>query len=590
MNQNTRTLIFVGVAVLAAIGAWATAPSAARVVPDDVVNQPIAPDFKDPLLARSMEIQEFDEKTGDPKVFKVEEQNGIWSLPSKYGYPADAERQLGEAAANLMHLTKLGVVSNEARDHALFGVVDPETAKVGATGVGKRITLTGEGGKPLLDIIVGKEVKDQPDQRYVRIPGRDAVYPVKINISKLSTKFEDWIEKDLLKVSGWDIVEVIQNNYSVDRVQGSVKQGEMVDLKYDDKQSKWSMEGLQPGEELDAARLNELKSALDDLKIVDVRRKPAGLSGELRRAEGIELDQQAILSLASKGFYLTQDGNLLSNEGEVIVHTKDGIEYVLRFGDIAADTEGGDADQPADAADAAKAAEGDAAGDAPPKTGANRYIFVTARFDESLIPKPDADQPAATPAAAAPPAAETPAAEPPPAATPAEPASETPAEKPAEATATPEGAGGDDAGQEPAPAAAEAAPAAAETKSQPAADARPADKPAGDAPPADAKAGPAAPADDPQQKAAEAERQRKQSEYDDKLKKGQERVKELNNRFADWYYVIPDDVYKKIHLTRADVLKKPEPAKTDAPKSPEEQLQDLQGGLKAPEGTTPPTP
>ncbi|MBL9122905.1 MAG: DUF4340 domain-containing protein, partial [Planctomycetaceae bacterium] len=378
MNQNARTMIFVAVAAVAALGAWATRPTTARITPDDdVVNKPLTPDFTDPLAARSMEIIDFDEATGDPKVFKVAQVNGIWSLPSKFDYPADAERQLGEAATSLLNLTMLGVASNAAKDHPLFGVVDPSTAKVGATGVGKKITLEGDGGKKLLELIVGKEVKDQPDQRYVRVPGRDAVYPVKINTSKLSTKFEDWIEKDLLKLSGWDIIEVVQNNYSVDRLRGSVTPGEVVDLKYDDAQSKWSLEGLAEGEELDTTRLNELKSALDDLKIVDVRRKPAGLSAELRREEGIQLDQTALVSLANKGFYLTQDGSLLSNEGETIVHTKDGIEYVLRFGDIATDTEEGAAEPPKDPAAADAAAEGEKPTDpAAPKTGANRYIFV----------------------------------------------------------------------------------------------------------------------------------------------------------------------------------------------------------------------
>lgn len=605
MNQNSRTMLFVGVAALAAIGAWATRPSSARITPDDeVINKPLAPDFVDPLAARSMEIVDFDEATGEPKVFKVAQVNGIWSLPSKYEYPADAERQLGEAAANLMDLKMLGVASNLASDHPLFGVVDPSTAKVGATGVGKKITLEGEGGKPLLSLIVGKEVKDQPDQRYVRVPGRDAVYPVKINTGKLSTKFEDWIEKDLLKLSGWDITEVVENNYSIDKLQGKVIPGEVVDLKYDDAQSKWSMEGLAAGEELDTTKLNELKSALDDLKIVDVRRKPAGLSAELRREEGIQLDQAALVSLANKGFYLTQDGSLLSNEGETIVHTKDGVEYVLRFGDIATDTEEGSTEKKDEKAGEAKAEDGkDPSDKEAPKTGANRYIFVTARFDESLIPKPGEAAPAAgeaTPAAegapaeaaatepaaaetAVPaeekpteekpaeekPAEEAPATETP--AAPAEPAAETPAETPPPAADAngPQGAGGDDGGQDPA------------TETPPATTAAAAAPPAAAAP-----AGPPAAAEDPAKKAAEAEQLRKQSEYEAKIKKGQERVKELNDRFADWYYVISDDVYKKIRLTRSDVIKKPEAKEgaenADIPKSPLDELQQLkEEGLPA---------
>ena len=33
---------------------------------------------------------------------------------------------------------------------------------------------------------------------------------------------------------------------------------------------------------------------------------------------------------------------------------------------------------------------------------------------------------------------------------------------------------------------------------------------------------------------------------------------ELNARFADWYYVISDEVFRKIHLNRDDLIKKKE--------------------------------
>ena len=33
------------------------------------------------------------------------------------------------------------------------------------------------------------------------------------------------------------------------------------------------------------------------------------------------------------------------------------------------------------------------------------------------------------------------------------------------------------------------------------------------------------------------------------------RVEELNGRFSDWYYVISDDIYQKIHLGRTDIVK-----------------------------------
>ena len=57
----------------------------------------------------------------------------------------------------------------------------------------------------------------------------------------------------------------------------------------------------------------------------------------------------------------------------------------------------------------------------------------------------------------------------------------------------------------------------------------------------------------------EKENQRKQDEYQDQITKGLNHAKELNARFADWYYVISDDVYRKIYLTRDQIIQKKQP-------------------------------
>ena len=54
----------------------------------------------------------------------------------------------------------------------------------------------------------------------------------------------------------------------------------------------------------------------------------------------------------------------------------------------------------------------------------------------------------------------------------------------------------------------------------------------------------------------EKENQRRREEYEGKIAQGKKHVQELNNRFADWYYVISDDVYRKIHVGREQVVKK----------------------------------
>ena len=59
-----------------------------------------------------------------------------------------------------------------------------------------------------------------------------------------------------------------------------------------------------------------------------------------------------------------------------------------------------------------------------------------------------------------------------------------------------------------------------------------------------------------QRKQVQADNERKQKTYDDKVKAGKARAKELDARFANWYYVVSEDVFKKIHLGRADIVKK----------------------------------
>ena len=44
--------------------------------------------------------------------------------------------------------------------------------------------------------------------------------------------------------------------------------------------------------------------------------------------------------------------------------------------------------------------------------------------------------------------------------------------------------------------------------------------------------------------------QQEQKIYDEKLAKAQKRVDKMNALFAEWYYIIPEDVYKQIHLSR----------------------------------------
>src|SRR4029079_3956294 len=239
-----------------------------------------------------------------------------------------------------LDLEKLNLASDKPGDQELYGVIAPDVSKLrpGMVGVGTRIIVRGGQEKPLADLVIGKDVKDQPGLRYVRSADRDQIYVVKVKTDKFSTKFEDWIEKDLLKLQAFDVRDVELNDYSTadnvsanGGIQLQVKKRNRIKLAYDDSKSNWKLVEISefdekgqpiPGElaedeELNNEKLNALKTALDDLKIVDVQRKPKGLSQDLKASDELVKDNEAALSLVQRGFFpVGADREIYSSEGE----------------------------------------------------------------------------------------------------------------------------------------------------------------------------------------------------------------------------------------------------------------------------------
>ncbi len=534
-SPATRTAMFLGAGLaLLAVGGWLQLRPALRyreTVADGAVTKVLFPEFTDAAKAASLAIVSFDEDTATLRPFKVLKSGGVWALPSHENYPADAREQLAAAATELIDRPILDVVSTSPGDQETYGVIEPDAdkVKVGATGVGQLVEIRDASGNRLARLVIGKEDRrpvgaDAAGRtlRFVRRAGQDPIYRVELDTTKFTTKFDDWIEKDLLKLSPWDIRQLTLDDstcsYDVDQATGLVVSQDRtarIDLAYDDKDAAWSLaklvefgkddkpveKELAADQELATVKLNDLRNALGDLKIIDVARKPAGLSAELKAEEKFTGDREAVLSLAQRGFFPFRTGEILSSSGETVVGMKDGVEYLLRFGNRT--TVEGDAELAAEAAP-------DAAG-----TG-GRYLFVLARLNESLLEKPVLqplpDEPAETD--------DKPAAD----------ADKPPGE---DDTADKPAAGDDTA------AAALAAAEEAEAKAQAALDER---------------------------RRVERENRLKQEEYDEKVKTAQKRVRELNGRFADWYYVVSDAEYAKIRLGLADVIRSKPPE--EAPAAP----------------------
>ncbi|MBD3258012.1 DUF4340 domain-containing protein [candidate division GN15 bacterium] len=371
MTENRTTITFVGVAVVLAALAWILAPR--QITPEAFVDQgeEFYPDFTNPNTATTLEVIDYDEATASADPFKVTFKNNQWTIPSHHDYPADAKDRLAQTAAGIIDIKKDEFRSNNVAEHEAFGVIDPLDETAGLTGRGQRVTIRDASDQILADFIFGKEVEGRQGYRYVRVPGQNRVYASKVDL-EITTRFEDWIKTDLLEAPKHRMRRLVLNDYSVDERTGSINRRDRMELAKQGEE--WQLRG---SGKLDTLVLDTVLSTLADLKIVGVRPKPEGLSSGLKKAGNRQkISQSDVVDLQSKGFYFSRDGQLLSNEGELQVTTKNGVRYTLRFGEVVYGS--------GEAVTAGTGAGGEQQGAAE-----NRYVFITAEFDPSMLPEPE---------------------------------------------------------------------------------------------------------------------------------------------------------------------------------------------------------
>lgn len=363
-GEMRRTAAFAAAAAALAGLAWLTQPQREEPPLFQDQGERFFPGFRDPLSAASLEIVTYDEAQAVATPFQVRSKGGRWTLPSHHDYPADARDRLQKTAADAIDLAKERVVSERVEDHEALGVIDPLDAAASLKGRGTRITFRDGKGAVLAGLILGREVPGQKGLRYARVPGSRRTYATKA-AGEFPARFSDWIETDLLLLDPSAVSAIVIDSYVVDEERGTLRDRQQTALKRGEGDA-WTLDGLKSREALDEGKVRGLVGALHELMIVDVRPKPAGLSRDLRRTDAeaaLSLTEADLASLQSRGFYLTRDGTLVSNQGELGISCDDGVVYTLRFGEVTA--------------------------------GENRFLFVTASFVESAAPKP-ADDPADT--------------------------------------------------------------------------------------------------------------------------------------------------------------------------------------------------
>lgn len=619
MNQaTTRTLVFVGVALISTAIAFTSnqLTKPAKLADGDEFGKEFNPEFTDAGKATSMRVVSFDDATASSKMFTVQYDDG-WKIPSYHNYPADGKDQLAKAAASVIGLKRGSLASRRKTDHERFGVIDPLDEENPATkGRGMRITIS-EKDTALADFIVGNKVEGDEDKRYVRKFGEDKVYKVSAKFD-VSTKFSDWAETDLLKTSGFDITRLRGSRPKINE-QDEYEGDEIVELTREKSGDPWKLVGLDEAtEELKTDDINTMVNTLDDLRLVGVRPRPSFEGRPILNADlKVDLPKELLSNpevrtnivkmlradLGEKGFRVGQDEEgqtqIVSREGELTAGTKDGVVYKLTFGSVFTGTEQ-EIETGTTEESKADGKKKDAAKEKPEDQKKSRYLIVRVNFDESLLGKPPVEPTKPTPPPGVEPTDEAKEAgdkddksdkkED------AEKKEDTPKKesdqkgnaekKDADAAA---GSNGDDTvsadksdekkddakaeGEKPAAEKKEDEKKTADKK-----DNAPADKPKTDAD--DAKKDDTKKEEPKKDLKAEyqealkrydAEKGRYASEkqaFEAKIETGKQKVKELNDRFADWYYVISNDSFDKLRLSRADLIKtKEKPAeKTDAEK------------------------
>jgi len=396
--MNRTTIIMVALALGSMGLAWSMRPVELAAVQFEDTGEALFPGFTDPTTATGLAVVAWDEKEAKVVRFEVEQKQGRWVIPSHNDYPADGTERMGKAAASFIDVKKDRYYGDNAADHAAFGVLDPEGAEGKDDEKGQRITIKDASGTVLVDIIVGKEIAERPGFHYVRLPagdGQKRVYGSELKLD-ISTKFEDWIEKDLLKLERDELVSMVYDPYTVDETEGKIVdknpiRAEAVDPTATSKRDWKASEGtvVPPGKELDSTKLRQMLTQMASLKIVGVRPRP----------EARNVIEQQILAqdMSRKGFFIarTDSGQqqLVGNEGLLSAVSEDGVVFSLLFGEVtyesgislSAGMESSSSEPTEDEKGVMEeAVEPEPEGEGDTSKQASRFIFVDVVYDEGL--------------------------------------------------------------------------------------------------------------------------------------------------------------------------------------------------------------
>lgn len=466
MSEKHKTISFVivaiGLTLVSLLVHFMTQPRSISEL--ESIGEPFYKDFNDPAKAQTLEVTALNE-LGSVKSFVIKKINDQWRIPSHHNYPAEATSRLARTATSLIGLKRESVAGRKAIEHERYGVLDPndkENTNVEASG--KRITMKDGEGNILVDLIIGNKVERQTETDgfgpktsdpefenyyYVRRPDETPTFQAQLDLD-LSTSFSDWIEPDLLKIGDNRVTQIhLNKNRLVEKsyetplgiaIQNELVPGEQLALKRTDEASDWQLDGLnEEAEELDTFKVSDMAAHLTDIEIKGVRPKFSfggeqiltadlniNISPELRQnpQQAQAVIEQLQSEMLEKGFELARDPNsgelyMVSSRGDLAVSTDSGVKYWLNFGEVIVGDEteieiGGSTQNESKEKDGSESQQpnGDETGDNEAENNEtkngetsetneeeseesqennasrNRYLMVRVEFDETLVKQP----------------------------------------------------------------------------------------------------------------------------------------------------------------------------------------------------------
>ncbi len=401
-NEILKTALLGIVAFIALICWLKFQPRLPDVKPKERIGLKLLESFNDVSQMRQIEFSRIDPKTGELEemVLVRSKDSQQWTIPSMSNFPAENAEEVAKVVAPLMQLSVLDVV-DEAHSitessktdelHRECGLLNPvnyvsfdlesdKEDKDLAAGSALSVKIMGENGEELVNLLIGSRIPESSatrDDRYVRFPNDDVVYVVDFSGDSTqelgTTEFTefpdrvsfdplDWVDRDLLRISRWDVAYLTSRDQSFSLVkteagfeQTKIQRNGIAIFKQSTEESLsrvWSLSRFikyqNTWSEIDAqtksAQNDVLNSTIDllgSLKISDVRKKPDSLCSCFTRKEfGAELVLQKD-SLGEFGFSFFDSDPLdqqkiepllVGEGGNVELTLKSGIKIVLIFG------------------------------------------------------------------------------------------------------------------------------------------------------------------------------------------------------------------------------------------------------------------